>query len=77
VRAGRQRLVPAEVEQLLARLSAGSSSEIPAEALTISARGQYVIPSPYGRQRPTSTVASSSPATKSRESRLFPTPGSP
>ena len=46
--------------QLLERLLDGSSSEIPATVLTISASGQYVMPSPYGRQRPTSTVAPSS-----------------
>ena len=33
---------------------------MPADALTISASGQYVIPSPYGRQRPRRIVAPSS-----------------
>ena len=57
--------------------SIGSSSEIPATVLTISASGQYVMPSPYGRQRPTSTVEPSRPSTNSRANRLLPTPASP
>ena len=38
-----------------------SSSEMPADVLTIDASGKYVTPSPYGRARPNSTVARSSP----------------
>ena len=58
-------------------LSSGSSSEMPADAFTISAIGHHVTPSPYGRQRPLSTVAPSSPSRNSRARRLLPTPGSP
>ena len=57
--------------------AAGSSSVIPAEALTIEAIGQNAIPSPYGRARPVSTVARSTPAVNSSTSLDFPTPGSP
>ena len=35
----------------------GSSSVMPAATLTISASGQYVIPSPYGSERPVRIVA--------------------
>ena len=55
--------------------AAGSSSVIPAEALTIEAIGQNAIPSPYGSARPVSTVARSTPAVNSSTSLDFPTPG--
>ena len=57
--------------------SSGSSSVIPTADLIISASGQYVTLSPYGRQRPLSTLAPSTESTNSRTSRLLPTPGSP
>ena len=45
---------------------------------TISTSGQYVIPLPYGRQRPSSTTRRlASEATSSAASRDLPTPGSP
>ena len=45
--------------------SSGSSSAMSAAPLTISASGQYVMLSPYGRQRPLRTVA---PSSESRNS---------
>ena len=50
----------------------------PASARTISATGQYVMPSPYGRHRPTTVVASSATSPSSaRTSRDLPIPGAP
>ena len=50
---------------------------MPAAWRTISAIGQYVIPSPYWRQRPESTRKSCAEATSSAARRDLPTPGSP
>ena len=52
--------------------SAGSSSS----CFSTSTTGQYVIPSPYGRHRPRTTVASTEAKT-SATSRDLPTPASP
>ena len=43
------------------------SRRMPAACLTISASGQNVMPSPYGRQRPWSTVARSPSGRRTRE----------
>ena len=77
-RAGRRRPRPRRSSRSFSTASwTGSSSAIPADDFTISASGQYVIPSPYGSARPARTVAPSSAATNSRTRRLLPTPGSP
>ena len=55
-----------------------SVAVIPQASLTISAIGQNVMPSPYGRHRPPTTRASlRTPATNSRASRDLPTPAAP
>ena len=55
-----------------------SSSSIPASGLSMIASGKYVIPSPYGTQRPSRTAARS-PTTvvSSRVRRDLPAPASP
>jgi hypothetical protein len=50
---------------------------IPAATFTISAIGQYVTPSPYGRERPVRIVERSTPSMNSRASRDLPTPAVP
>ena len=55
-----------------------SRSSGPMASRTISASGQYVMPSPYERHRPRSTVGSrAKPSSASCTSRDFPTPGGP
>ena len=63
----------------LSRPTSGPSSGlIPAASRTASITGQNVVPSPYERHRPLTTVASSATeATTSRMSRDLPTPASP
>ena len=57
--------------------SSGSSSAMSAAPLTISASGQYVMLSPYGRQRPVEHRRSLERGEELVARRLFPTPGSP
>jgi hypothetical protein len=59
---------------LASTTSGASKSARPAASFTISSTGKYVMPSPYGRQRPRSTAArSSSRETNSSTNRDFPT----
>src|SRR5207253_453863 len=53
-----------------------SLCRMPATSRSISSTGQYVMPSPYDKQRPQYTGASSPPA-NSLSRRLFPMPGGP
>ena len=60
----------------LSRVSCGPSSSVSSAArVSISTIGQNVMPSPYGRQRPRSTVARRGPSGTPRTRRDFPTPG--
>ena len=56
--------------------AAASSEGRTSSCFSTSTTGQYVIPSPYGRQRPRTTVASID-ASSSAASRDLPTPASP
>ena len=56
--------------------AAASSAGRTSSCFSTSTTGQYVIPSPYGRQRPRTTVASME-ARASAASRDLPTPASP
>ena len=65
-------------EPTFAEIDAPSSvRKIPAASLSISSTGQYVIPSPYERQRPQYTAAASRLVVKSRSNLLLPMPGGP
>jgi hypothetical protein len=61
-----------------AAVSRGWSASTPARCHTASATGQNVMPSPYGRQRPTAAIAScASPPANSAARRDLPMPASP
>ena len=67
-----------QLECFCGRCHGRLDSPIPATLRSISATGQNVIPSPYGRHCPTSTLASAAaPAASSATSRDLPTPAAP
>ena len=74
------RVIP--IERIFSSATVGESvSETSAMLRRISDRGQYVMPSPYGRHRPRTTNGARSCEAAHRMnswvSRLLPTPGSP